>query len=299
MKHFLPLLSALSIFLACSTPQKQLSAVDIDYLGQVIDTFSSDYFLGRKPFTLGEVRTLTYLQEQFKDIGMEPGNGTSYLQEVPLVEVNGQSDAVMHFKSPSQTIDLKLGADFVSYTQQEVKEVSVEDSEVIFCGFGITAPEYDWDDFAGMDIKGKTIIVLVNDPGFGGDDPTLFKGNTMTYYGRWTYKYEEAARQGAAAVLIVHETTSAGYPWYVVSNSWSGTKLNLRSEDGNKDLAAVQGWITLDAAKKLFDDAGYDLAQSIRTARTKDFQPFSLGYSMSHSLSNIFTYDNSQNIIGK
>ena len=162
----------------------------------------------------------------------------------------------MTMKGHGEEIQLDLGSDFVSYTERIQDEINIEESEVVFCGFGITAPEYGWNDFAGMDVKGKTVVVLVNDPGFGSDDPSFFKGNTMTYYGRWTYKYEEAARQGAEALLIIHETTSAGYPWFVVESSWSGSALHLRSPDGNKDKAAVQGWITLDVAKELFEAMG-------------------------------------------
>ncbi len=284
---------------ACSVDTStQGGHVDGKYLAQVVDTLSSDYFLGRKPFTLGEERTLAYLQNELKALKLSPGNGSSFFQEVPLVEVTGQSEKNMHFRSATKNIDLRLKDEFVSYTQRIEEQIKVVDSEVIFCGFGITAPEYEWDDFEGIDVQGKTIIVLVNDPGFGSEDDKLFKGNTMTYYGRWTYKYEEAARQGAAAVLIIHETTSAGYPWFVVSSSWSGSKLDLRSEGGNQDKAAVQGWITIDAAQKLFEGAGHDLSKAIRSARTKDFKPFSLGYSMSHQIENAFEFDQSQNVVG-
>ena len=155
------------------------------------------------------------------------------------------------------------------------------------------------DDFDGVDMKGKTAVVLVNDPGFGGEDSTFFKGNTMTYYGRWTYKYEEAARQGAEAIMIIHETTSAGYPWFVVQNGWSGAKLQLQSDDGNPDVPAIQGWFTLDAAKKLFEAAGLDLAKEIRSARTRDFKPVPMGLTMTTGLKNAFKEDLSQNVIAK
>ena len=227
-------------------------------------------------------------------MGVEPGNGDSYLQNVPLVEITGKPDQEMLLESQQHSITLKYKQDFVTYSERIEPDLKVEDSEVIFCGFGVSAPEYDWNDFTDIDIEGKTIIVLVNDPGFGGQDSTLFKGNTMTYYGRWTYKYEEAARQGAAAVLIVHETTSAGYPWFVVESSWSGGKLNLKTTDKNQGKAAIQGWITLDAAKNIFEKAGYDLGAEIRKARTRDFKRFSLGYRLTHTLSNSFRYDESK-----
>ncbi len=282
----------------CETGRQESFTVKADMIERHLQEISSDEYLGRKPFTEGERKTVNYLTSQLEDLGLQPGNGNSYTQKVPLVEITGSPDPMMSFEGHGKTIDLELKSDFVSYSEHIEENVEVKNSEVLFCGFGITAPEYDWDDFAGQDIQGKTIIVLVNDPGFGGEDESFFKGNTMTYYGRWTYKYEEAARQGAAAVLIVHETTSAGYPWFVVESSWSGSQMNLRPDGNNEDLAAIQGWITLDAAKELFQSAGYDLGEHIRKARTPEFKPFSLGYTMSHSLENRFAYDDSHNVLG-
>jgi Zn-dependent M28 family amino/carboxypeptidase len=187
----------------------------------------------------------------------------------------------------------------VAFTYREQAEIAVKNSELVFCGFGVVAPEYGWNDYEGLDMKGKTAVVLVNDPGFGGEDSTFFKGNTMTYYGRWTYKYEEAARQGAEAIMIIHETTSAGYPWFVVQNGWTGAKLQLQSEDGNPTLPAIQGWFTLDAAKILFETSGLDLGKEIRRARTNEFTPVSMGLAMSTGLKNSFKEDVSQNVIAK
>ena len=178
-----------------------------------LNEISSDEYLGRKPFTPGETKTVAYLESQLRAMGVGPGNGDSYVQEVPMVEITGTPASKMSFQVADKVIDLSLNKDFVTYSERLDEKIAVRESEVVFCGFGVTAPEYDWNDFAGMDVKGKTVIVLVNDPGFGGEDESFFKGNMMTYYGRWTYKYEEAARQGAAAMLIIHETTSAGYPW--------------------------------------------------------------------------------------
>ncbi len=298
MKYSLfPVLAVL--LTACSTvDSEKVTSVDGQYITRVVQDISTDEFLGRKPFTEGETKTVSYLENELKSLGVEPGNGDSYRQSVPLVAISPTPDETMLLKGHGQNIDLKLKDDFVAYSEQEEEDLVVEESEVIFCGFGITAPEYEWNDFEGMDVEGKTIVVLVNDPGFGSDNEDFFKGNTMTYYGRWTYKYEEAARQGAAAVLIVHETTSAGYPWFVVENSWSGTKLNLRTENGNRDKAAIQGWITLDVAQDLFEKAGFDLGAEIRKARTTDFKPFSLGYTMDYHLSNSFEYDQSDNVVG-
>ena len=263
-----------------------------------ISELSSDYYLGRKPFTDGEERTVNYLVDQLKAIGIAPGHGDSYLQDVPMVEIKGTSSPQMMLNSPQGDITLNYREDFVSYSERLQKDIAVNNSEVVFCGFGVVAPEYGWNDYEGLDVKGKTVIVLVNDPGFGSDDESFFKGNAMTYYGRWTYKYEEAARQGAAAILIVHETTSAGYPWFVVESSWSGGHLALKPEGDNSDQPAVQGWLTLDATQKIFSRAGFDLATEIRKARTADFKPFTLRYQMSHSLQNDWKFDVSQNVVG-
>ncbi|MDH3649786.1 MAG: M28 family metallopeptidase [Saprospiraceae bacterium] len=287
------------LVLSCHDPSlTEKLSIDETQMDAVLSEISSDHYLGRKPFTEGEVRTINFLQKQFEELGVEPGNHGSYVQEVPLVEITGSPEELMHFDKNGRSIDLTLKERFVSYTIREQEDIVIEDSEVLFCGYGIVAPEYNWNDFEGVDVKGKTIIVLVNDPGFGGEDDSFFKGNTMTYYGRWTYKYEEAARQGAEAVLIVHETASAGYPWFVVSGSWSGGKLNLQSADGNLDKPGVQGWISLDAAKDLFDAAGKDLGKEIRLARTHDFKPFAMDMTMSHKLHNSFKEDVSHNVIG-
>lgn len=297
--RFLLLFLSLGILLQCTekvaTFEPSIAPEDLEaYLAEI----SSDHYLGRKPFTEGEERTVDYLVKELKRIGVQPGNKGSYIQEVPMVEITGTPDPEMIFKSTKGNFDLELGEEFVSFTERIQEDIDVKNSEVIFCGFGVTAPEYGWNDFAGMDVKGKTIIVLVNDPGYGGEDDEFFKGNTMTYYGRWTYKYEEAERQGAEAVLIVHETQSAGYPWFVVSSSWGGGQLNLRPPDGNMGKAAIQGWISLDATKRMFEAQGLDLGAEIRKARTPDFKPFSLGYTMSHSITNTFKEDVSKNVVG-
>ncbi len=289
----------LSMYFGCKTgPEDKFAEINVADIEAHIKELSSDNYEGRQPFTRGEEKTVTYLENQMREIGVSPGNGNSFIQRVPLVEITGHPSERMSFEKNDEVIDLQYKKDFVGYTERIQENVEINKSEVIFCGFGVTAPEYNWNDFDGMDVEGKTIIVLVNDPGFGGDDENFFKGNTMTYYGRWTYKYEEAARRGAAAVLIVHETTSAGYPWFVVEGAGSGAKLNLQPEGKNLDSPGVLGWISLEATKKLFDHAGYDLAKEIREARTNDFKPFSLGYKMSHSLTNSYKYDESKNVIG-
>src|SRR5687768_14630298 len=193
-----------------------LESFTVNGLEEHIRVLASDEFQGRKPFTEGERRTLQYLQDQFKDIGLEPGNGNSYLQEVPMVEITPNADSVMHIHAGKNNVTLRGFHDYVINSQRTDPTIEWKDTPMVFAGFGVVAPEYNWNDYEGLDVKDKIVVVLVNDPGFGGDDSTFFKGNTMTYYGRWTYKFEEAARQGARGCLVVHNTVPAGYPFQVL-----------------------------------------------------------------------------------
>ena len=183
---------------------------------------------------------------------MQPANNGSYIQEVPVVEVTDIPDERMKINMWNASIELKYKDDFVAFSKHLVDEIKINNSRMIFAGYGIVAPEYNWNDYEGLNVKGKTVVVLVNDPGFGTDNKDFFKGNEMTYYGRWTYKYEEAARQGAKGLLIIHETEEAGYPWSVVLNGAIQPKLYLQSEDNNMSMCALEGWLTLNAAKELF-----------------------------------------------
>lgn len=259
-----------------------------------ISTLSGDDFQGRKPFTEGEVKTLAYLKAEAEKIGLKPGNGTSYFQDVPLIEIKGHASDSMILSGP-KPLSLKWGEEYVAYTQRPVEKINLEHSDLVFCGYGIVAPEYNWNDYEGIDMKGKTALILVNDPGLGSEDSTFFKGSTMTYYGRWTYKYEEAARQGASAVMIIHETTMAGYPWPVVKGAGSGAKLNLESLGYTP--CEMQGWISLDAAKEIFANAGMDLQQTMFAARKPGFKALPLPYKVSASLTNETRRDVSKNVI--
>ncbi len=298
------LLGSVLIALNCWNCQPAISegdAVEVKIEAAAIDGFmealASDDFEGRKPFTDGETKTVEYLKTEFEKMGLEPGNGDSYFQEVPLVEISPNPAEIMTVKGKDKSMDFKLVDDFAIYTQREQAEIKIEDAPLVFCGYGIVAPEYDWNDYEGMDMAGKIAVVLVNDPGFQGEDTTIFKGNTMTYYGRWTYKYEEAARQGAAGVLIVHETNAAGYPWFVIKGSGSSPKLDLQTPDGNAGLCAVQGWMTLTTAAKIFDVAGMRGTDIYTISRSRDFKPFDLGVTASMSLTNTFKKDVSQNVV--
>lgn len=294
MKDLRSLLLLATLAAACNTGTKQagreddstaIKAIDSAGLVRDISVLASDEFQGRKPFTIGEEKTLAYLEKRFKEIGLEPGNGTSYLQDVPMVEIQSNPDGDLRLKGKNGDLKLSYLDQYVAGTKRVQDQVSINNSEMIFAGFGIVAPEYNWNDYAGLDVKGKTVVVMVNDPGFY--DNTLFKGKTrtMTYYGRWTYKFEEAARQGAAGILIIHDVLPASYGWTVVRSGWSKPKLDLQTADNNMNRAAIEGWLTQESAKKLFQLAG--VADTIiNQAKRPGFKPVPLGVTASLTLHN-------------
>lgn len=226
--------------------------INANDLARHIKTIASDEFAGRAPATIGEEKTIEYLTNELSKTDFLPGNNGSYLQRVDLMQITANPD--MTLSMGEQTLTYKQ--DMVASSKREQKQIEVNNSDIVFLGYGVNAPEYDWDDYAMADVKGKTVIVLVNDPGFAAPESDKFEGKTMTYYGRWSYKYEEASRQGAEAVFIVHETAPASYGWSVVANSWSGAQYGLVSADAGKSRVAVEGWISYDAAVSLFDEAG-------------------------------------------
>lgn len=294
--NFYFLLLSITLF-SCQEATKEIPAKPfaIESIQKHMGILASDEFEGRMPCSPGEDKTVAYLVEQLKELGLKSGNGNSYTQDVPLIEIDGTPKGDMILDYGDEKVSLGFPKDFVVHSQRKADQVSIQDSELVFCGYGIVAPERGWNDFKDMDLKGKTAVVLVNDPGFGGQDSTFFKGNTMTYYGRWTYKYEEADRQGADGLLIIHEKTSAGYPWFVVESSWTGGQQGLSGVDRSQDCG-VKGWISLDTAKDLFDKAGLDMAKEIRAARTKDFQPKSLKAKASVVIDNKYTECISKNV---
>ncbi|MFY0607074.1 MAG: M28 family peptidase [Cyclobacteriaceae bacterium] len=296
-------LCAVAMLAACTPiPREETNSkkalIDTVALAKHIEILASDDFLGRKPFTEGETKTLAYLKDEFASYGLEPGNGESFFQDVPLVELDAKPSPTMTISGGKSTLELNVAEEFVAVTERVEEINELADSELVFAGYGIVAPEYGWDDYAGLDVKGKTVIVMVNDPGFGGTDESFFKGNTMTYYGRWTYKYEEAARQGAAGVFIIHDTAPAGYPWLVVKSGWSGAGLYL-DQTGDQYKSIVQGWITRNAAIKIFEASSVDMKQYAEKAGTKGFKPLSLGLTASVSVSNAIKKDMSKNVIAK
>ena len=242
-------------------------SINTEQLIEHTKVLASDAFGGRAPSSEGERLTLEYLTEQFKAIGFKPGNGDSFLQEVPLVSIEASSDMTLTIDGK----DYQYGTDMVMGSSRIMAQSQLKSSELVFVGYGVNAPEYNWNDYQDLDVKGKTVVILVNDPGFATQDPALFTGNAMTYYGRWTYKYEEASRQGAAGAIIIHETAPASYGWSVVKNSWTGAQFGFQRDDLNKDRVAVEGWINSNVADELFAKAGLDFSDMKRRAAQGGF----------------------------
>jgi Zn-dependent M28 family amino/carboxypeptidase len=281
-----------------------LASITTNDLLKHIRVLASDEFEGRAPGSPGEERTLDYLLKQFKAMGLQPGNpdGT-YFQDVPLVGISGQPTASLAVGG--KPLEVFLPRDCVIWSRRLAPEISVQDSDIVFVGYGIEAPEYQWDDFKGTDVRGKTILMLVNDPPIPDpNDPTkldekMFKGRGMTYYGRWTYKYEIATKKGAAAAIIVHETGPAGYPWAVVVGSNTRENMDLKSAGGNMDRVAVEGWVTVDTAIKLCTAAGQDYQELRRRAIRRDFQPVPLNAKATWKVTNKWREISSRNVLAK
>jgi len=265
---------------------------------ELVKTLASDEFEGRGPGTPGEDKTVAYLQAQMERIGLKAGNGDSYFQTVPMMETTADENTAMTIDVKGKAHTLKFGSDMVIGTRTGQPEVKIDASDLVFVGYGVDAPEQKWNDYAGLDVKGKTVVMLVNDPGFHAKDESLFEGKRMTYYGRWTYKFEEAARKGAAAALIIHDTEGASYGWDVVKNSWSGAQYDLRAADDPTPRVPLQGWITGDQAKALFADAGLDLDKLRADANKRGFKAVPLPAKMSVDLKSTSTEKQSRNVVG-
>ena len=264
-----------------------------------IDVLASDEFEGRAPGSAGGEKTKKYLKNEFKRLGLSPIQNNFYL-EVPLskmtVNLNESFLSIGNIERANSQ-PLKAGSEAVYWTKRVNEEVSIRSSELVFVGYGIVAPEFGWNDYKNIDVTGKTVVMLINDPGFATEDPNLFNGRAMTYYGRWTYKYEEAARQGADAVLIIHETAPAAYPWQVVESSWAGKQIDLKREDMGQSRVKVEGWVTSDVAEDLFSQAKLNLEQLKQDALSAEFQAVEMpGLTLDATLKNTIEYSMSHNV---
>ena len=284
--------------------QPALEAITPDGLLAHIKILASDEFEGRAPGTKGGELSVKYITDQFKQIGLKPGNpdGT-YTQEVPLAGI--KSESRMSFITGDKTTDLKYPDDFVASSARLQPDIKIDKSDVIFVGYGIVAPEYGWDDYKGVDVRGKTILILISDPPIPDPkDPSklndkIFKGKAMTYYGRWTYKYEIAAQKGATAAIIIHETGPAAYPWQVVRSSWGKENFELDNPNKNMDAVSARSWITLDLAKKLIADCGKDFDALKKSAIAKDFRPVAMNAKANIDIKQQIRAFKSHNVIGK
>ena len=284
--------------------QPALEAITPDSLLAHIKVLASDEFEGRAPGSKGEDLSVKYITDQFKKIGLKPGNpdGT-YTQEVPLAGI--ESEPRMSFVIDDKTMDLKYPDDFVASSARLQPEIKIEKSDLVFVGYGVVAPEYGWDDYKNVDVHGKTLLMLIGDPPVPDPkdpsklDDKIFKGKAMTYYGRWTYKYEIAAKKGAAAAIIIHETEPAAYPWQVVRSSWTKENFELDNANKNMDAVSARSWITLDVAKELFADSGQDFGALKKSAITKDFRPVVMNAKANIVIAQQIRSFKSHNVIGK
>jgi len=299
--HF-ALVASAALTAACFTdpikapvPAEALAAIDTATLMRHIRVLAADSLLGRAPGTLGEEKTASYIQAQFMAMRLKPGNPDgSYFQKVPLVGISVTNSPTLTFAKGGASATLKWRDDFVAWTKHVAPTAALAKSDLVFVGYGVEAPEYGWDDFKGVDLAGKTMVVLVNDPPVA--DTAIFGGARMTYYGRWTYKFEQGMKHKAAGVLIVHETGPAGYPFAVVQGK-TAEQFDLVTADKNMGRSEVEGWITLDRAKALFKMAGQDFDSLKAKAATKAFVPVPLGVTASVALKNTLRTVDSRNFV--
>ena len=282
------------IIQGCDQPVNEIKELN---LHKHIEILASDEFEGRGPGSAGGEKTKLYLKEEFKKMGLPSIRGDYYL-EVPLskMTVDLNSSFLSISKNDKARI-LEAGPETVYWTKRVVEGISVRASKLVFVGYGIVAPEYGWNDYKNLDVKGKTAVMLINDPGFWTEDPKLFNGKSMTYYGRWTYKFEEAARQGAEAVLIIHDTAPASYPWQVVESSWAGKQIDLKREDMGRNRVKIEGWITSEVAEDIFGQANLDLKALKQAALKADFQSVEMtGLTLDAALNNKVEFSISHNV---
>ncbi|MGK9369434.1 M28 family metallopeptidase [Melioribacter sp. Ez-97] len=299
MKKFITAVLLIAAFAALKsqTLDEALKQIDETSLIERVKILSSDEFLGRAPGHEGEERTIEYLKKEYEKLGLKAPSG-NYEQPFELTELTPEVSPVIYFTKGDKKVSLKHADEFVAVTRQVREEIEIPPTEVIFAGYGINAPEYDWNDFEGVDVKNKIIIVMVNDPGFPTKDTSLFTGRAMTYYGRWTYKFEEAARQGAAGIFIIHETEAASYPWEVVRNGRVGPQFFIEDDNKNSSRAKFEGWITYEKAKEIFELAGLDLRKELENAAKRGFRSKSLGLKTSLIIKNKIHRIKTRNLIG-
>lgn len=306
MKQILTAAALSSLLFACSEHNTESAAeapaetvhyeITTEALAGHIKTLASDEFGGRAPNSKGEELTIEYLTREFEAAGLKPANGDSYTQLVPLVSVETLGQPGLTINKGSEEFTFNYRSETVLGTRKEQTATSLDTSELVFVGYGINAPERGWNDYEGLDVTGKTVVILINDPGYATQDPALFNGNAMTYYGRWDYKYDEAARQGAAGAIIIHETLPASYPWGTIDASWTGPQFDMVRSDKGASLSEVEAWITTDAADRLFEAAGLDRAALQQAATQPGFKAIPMGLTASTNFESEVNHVQSRNV---
>jgi Zn-dependent M28 family amino/carboxypeptidase len=300
-KLILPLITCILLVTACTgenSLRRAAATITAEELRDYTRTVGSDSFMGRKPFTAGEPITIAYLATELEKIGFTPAFGESWFQNVPMVEITSRVNGKVTVTAGPEKISLTAPDDIAVESPSMKQLVELVEIPMIFCGFGIVAPEYGRNDYAGLDVRGKCAVVLVNDPGLYTGDTTLFKGREMTYYGRWTYKYEEAARQGATAILIVHETVGAGYDYSIPRKSSISPGLYMEQAEGDIPPCPVTGWLSAEAAERIFSTVGRDVEKLRAEACSTGFKGFPMGTGISMTIANSHRRDSSQNVAG-
>jgi Zn-dependent M28 family amino/carboxypeptidase len=302
MKNYLlPLTTVLVLMLSCSEGDEMKRAaatITPEELREYTMTLGSDSFMGRKPFTEGETITVSYLADELGKIGFEPLFEGNWYQSVPMVEIATKVKGPVIIKAGDEMLTFSAPDDIAAESPSLKETVNIDDMPMVFCGFGIVAPEYGWDDYEDVDVKGKCVVVLVNDPGLYSGDTALFKGRSMTWYGRWTYKYEEAARQGASAILIIHETIGAGYNYSIPRKSSITPSLYMDRSEDEVPPCELTGWLSSDAASLLFKSLGYDVAELREKACTREFRGFKMDAALTMRMENSHTRNTSVNVAG-
>lgn len=299
MQRLFLLLIVFSALVACHSGSKpNTSAIKYSEIERDIMAISADSMMGRAPFTIGEVRATAYIKNRMQEIGLNPAFGNSFFQDVPMVSITTHLPKSVGANLKKGRFSFKVDDDICLWSPTTREKVEIANAPMLFLGFGINAPEYSWNDFRDTDVKGKILVVLVNDPGYYLLDSSLFTGYAMTYYGRWRYKFEEAERQGALGCIIVHEDAPAGYPWAVVGSKSNSPILYIDSKALDNPACLLNGWITHDAAKQFFKACGYDYDELKKQATTRDFKPIDLNAKLSISLNNSVERSVSKNVAG-
>jgi Zn-dependent M28 family amino/carboxypeptidase len=290
------ILMILSLFIS-SCEESPAKYISVDDMKRIVMNLSDDSFMGRKPFTEGERLSVEYIARELSDIGFEPAFDGSYYQEVPMIQITSKVNGSAKINVKGEELILNAPDQIAVSSPFPAEKIEIKNSKLVFCGFGIVAPEYGWNDYKDIDVKGKTVVVLINDPGLYSQDKSIFKGNEMTYYGRWTYKWEQAAKLGAQGILIIHDELGAGYGFNVPRNSSITSRLFIDNSDILKN-SKLTGWLTAESATEIFSKMGYSIEDLRAISLKASFVPFETDASISVNIDNHIEKNSSKNVAG-